>query len=96
VLLGMNDLGIRNEKEAEIDTLRKIGVEYFTCGAAWLCCLASEEPDCGIPIKSWVAYYLFFRIFRHVHNIVGILLILNDRAVYYKPIAKFIIFVTFE
>lgn len=62
----------------------------------WICSLFVAEPDCGIPVKMWVVYYLFFRIFRNVHNIVGLLLILNNTPVYYKPVTKMIIFTTFE
>ena len=47
-------------------------------------------------MKTWVIYYLFFRLFRNAHNIIGILLILNDTPVYYKPTVKMVIFIIFE
>jgi hypothetical protein len=90
------EFGMREEKEIEWEQLRKIGVEYAACAMFWICSLFVAEPDCGIPVKMWVVYYLFFRCFRNVHNIVGLLLILNNTPVYYKPVTKMIIFTTFE
>lgn len=78
------------------EQLRKIGLEYVTMGFAWVACLCTNEPDCGIPMKTWVTYYLFFRMFRNGHNLIGIMLILNETPVYYKPSTKAIIFAIFE
>ena len=76
--------------------LRKITVQYIVCVTSWFGCLIVEEPDCGIPMRSWCVYYLFFRMFRNVHNGIGILLHLNDTPFYYKPFARLVIFGLFE
>ena len=76
--------------------MRRIIVEYITILMVWLICLFVEEPDCGIPMRSWVTKYLFFRLFKATHNAIGVLLILNETPIYYKPIAKMIIFTIFE
>lgn len=90
------NFGIRDEKDLMWEQLRKIGLEYLTMFFTWIACLCTEEPDCGIPMKTWVSYYLFFRLFRNGHNLIGILLILNETPVYYKATTKMIIFAIFE
>jgi len=76
--------------------LRQITIVYILCATTWFGCLILEEPDCGIPIRSYCVYYLFFRMFRNVHNGIGALLHLNDTPFYYKPNARLLIFLTFE
>ena len=62
----------------------------------WIASLFVSEPDCGIPMKTWVSSYLMFRLVKYFHHGVGILLVLNETPIYYKPIAKMIIFTIFE
>lgn len=90
------DFGMVAEKELEWIALRKITIGYIMCLTSWFACLIVEEPECGIPMRSWTVYYLFFRMFRNVHNGIGIMLHLNDTPFYYKPTARLIIFWTFE
>ena len=47
-------------------------------------------------MKTWCISYLFFRMFRIIHNGIGVLLNLNETPFYYKPQAKIFIFWTFE
>ena len=47
-------------------------------------------------MRSWVVYYLFFRLFRICHNAIGIALLLNETPIYYKPMAKMVITTIFE
>ena len=61
-------------------------MEVFTCLIYTLFCLTSKEPECHIPIKFWVVFYLFFRIFRIFHFI----------DFDYKPFTRIIIFAAFE
>jgi hypothetical protein len=56
----------------------------------------TEEPLCGVPMKTWCVSYLFFRMFRNVHNGIGVLLCLNETPFYYTPFARLFIFTTFE
>ena len=90
------DFGNLGEKHMEWIALRQIVIVYILCATAWLGCLIMEEPDCGIPIRSYCVYYLFFRMFRNVHDGIGVLLRLNDTPFYYKPNARLLIFFTFE
>ena len=92
----LSEFGIRDELEIEWQQFRRIIVEYIALGIIFIICIYVEEPDCGIPMRSWVVYYLFFRLFKSSHNGIGILLILNETPIYYKPIAKMIIFTIFE
>lgn len=71
-------------------------VEYFTVVAIWITCMFVEEPQCGIPMRTWVLNYLFFRLFKLVHNAIGIMLLLNETPIYYKPWAKMVVFTVFE
>ena len=71
-------------------------IEYITCLLIWATCIFVEEPDCGIPMRAWVVYYLFFRLFKCVHNGISSMLVLNDTPIYYKPFAKMLIFTIFE
>ena len=92
----LNEFEIQNELDIEWRQFSRMMVEYFASGILWLICLFMDQPDCGIPMRSWVVYYLFFRIFRTSHNAIGIALILNDTPIYYKPMAKMIIVTIFE
>jgi hypothetical protein len=87
---------MRDELDIEWEQFRRIVIEYITCLIIWIACIFVEEPDCGIPMRAWVVYYLFFRLFKCVHNGIGSMLVLNDTPIYYKPIAKMLIFTMFE
>jgi len=84
------------EKPVEWDQLRRIIVEYVATVIIWIVCIYCNEPRCGIPMRSWVVNYLFFRLFKCVHNAIGIMLILNETPIYYKPWAKMVVFTLFE
>jgi hypothetical protein len=90
------ELGMINNMEFNWNALRRIIVEYFAILFVWVACIFCIEPDCGVPMRSWVVYYLFFRLFKSSHNAIGILLILNETPIYYKPYAKMLIFTIFE
>ena len=68
---------MRDELEIEWQQFRRLLVEYITCLVFWIVSMYVEEPNCGIPMKIWVVYYFFFRLFKLVHNGIGILLIIN-------------------
>lgn len=84
------------DHDIEWRLLKRIVVQYFTCLISWILCKVSDEPQCGIPMKTWCISYLFFRMFRNVHNGIGVLLCLNDTPFYYRPHARLLIFLIFE
>lgn len=91
-----SDFGMREDKEIEWAQLHNIVLEYICAAAFFLTLGLKDEPPCGIPIKKWVTYYMFFRCFRNIHNIVGLILIVNNQPIRYTSSTKLLIFGIFE
>lgn len=73
-----SDFSNQNDFESEWKHYKRFIVEYLISAPVWITCIYIDEPDCGIPLRSWVVNYLFIRLFRQVYSTVEYVLVLNE------------------